>query len=232
MLAKARVISRDAQLEAAAAGEPVPQTIRAPHAGDAVGVSRKLAARLVPRERLEAAAQAEALLAAARAEAEATRQAAVEEARAYVEAEVTRAREAELAKLAGAHLRLAQDAQAFLGAQVDRMVQVAVLLAERIVDREVTQDPTLFRALASQAISETRGARRIRISVHSADMAALGALLGDVGLVADVVADDQLSRGSVVLGTDLGTVDGTVRAQLTHLGAALRAPLLQELQRP
>ncbi len=158
------------------------------------------------------------------------------EAKAAREAEETAraAREAEIARLAAAHVALRAREESRAAREIDRTVAMAVMLAERIVGEALAVDGARIATLATEALRETRGARRMRIEASPADLAMLRHVLAEVGSevaeVVEVVANDELTRGSVVVETELGRVDARLRPQLERLAIALRDVLAEELR--
>jgi flagellar biosynthesis/type III secretory pathway protein FliH len=65
----------------------------------------------------------------------------------------------------------------------------------------------------------------VRIDAHPDDVDALREALSAAARIADVSADAELPRGSLVVHTDLGVVDARLRPQLARLAAALREAL-------
>lgn len=194
-----------------AAGAAAP---KAPHAG-AIDVAR---ARRIAAEVLEARAEAERIVAEARRQAEAVVAGAAEAAAAE-------ARENEVARLAAGFLALRDEEARRAERDVDRVIELAVLLAERLVGEAIRVEPARIAELAAAAIQEARGARRVRIDASPEDIAALGEALGAIGQVADVQPDPTLNRGSLVVHTDLGRIDARLQPQLTRLAEALREAL-------
>jgi flagellar biosynthesis/type III secretory pathway protein FliH len=135
------------------------------------------------------------------------------------------AREAETAKLAAQFLALRAAEEARAERDLDRAIELAVVLAERIVGSAVERDPALLVPLARQALAEARGARKRRIEAHPADAAALAAQLGDLGGDIVIEPNEELSRGSLVVHTDLGKLDARLTPQLQRLAVALREAL-------
>jgi flagellar biosynthesis/type III secretory pathway protein FliH len=135
------------------------------------------------------------------------------------------AREQEVARLTAQFLalRAADDARA--ERDLDRAIELAVVLAERIVGRAIALDPSLVASLAKQALAEARGARRRRVEAHPDDCAALAAHAGDVGLDVVIEPNEELARGSLVVHTDLGKLDARLNPQLRRLASALREAL-------
>jgi flagellar biosynthesis/type III secretory pathway protein FliH len=112
--------------------------------------------------------------------------------------------------------------------QLDRIVQIAQLLAERLLGEALGLDPTRVLALARQALTEARGARRITIVAHPDDARALEALLEEPVLkdaAVRVSADPQRKRGSLRLDTEIGSLDADLAPQLARLATRLREGL-------
>lgn len=168
-------------------------------------------ARRIPREIVDAKAQAAAIIAGAEARA----QAAVEKASAE-------AREREIAKLAAHALAMREADEKRAERDVARTIEVATLLAERLIGEALAVEPARIAELATNALEQTRGAKKIRIDASPADVEPLRAVLGELGQVADVHADDTLARGSLVVHTDLGRIDGRLRPQLERLAEVLK----------
>jgi len=175
----------------------------------------------------------EAREAAARAIADAKRaaDALVEEARAkaasVAQSAAREAAEAERAKLAAQHLALRAREERSAEVQLDRTVELARVLAERLLGESLHVDDATIAKLARQALAEAQGARSVRIEAHPDDVATLQAHLAVLNIpkVASIVADATLHRGSLRLHTDLGTIDADLRPQLERLAAALRDAL-------
>lgn len=171
----------------------------------------------IAREELEARAMAERIVARAREEA---RHAAEEVAR--------EAREAEHAKVAALFVALRDAEQRRLDGHHDRIVQIAVALAERLLGASLDLDPSRVAHLARTVIAEARGARRAVIDAHPLDADVLRRHLTTEGLdVRDVeIRDDAaLARGELRLYTDVGIIDAKLSPRLDRLAAALRDAL-------
>lgn len=185
---------------------------------DVVSAMAASRARRVASEVAFARAEAERILADAKARAaEIAKEAAAMAAR--------EAREKEEARLAASFLVLRAEETQRTARDLDRLVDLAILLAERLVGEVLCVEPTRIAELAASAIQEARGARRVRIDASPEDVSALRETLGAIGQEADVQPDPTLSRGSLVVHTDLGRVDARVEPQLTRLATALREAL-------
>jgi len=143
-------------------------------------------------------------------------------------AAATEAREAEEAKLAGHYLRLKRDEDRRAEIDLDRAISLAVVLAERLLGEALERDPAHVVALARQALTEARGARRVVIDACPLDAEALQRHLVQGGFAphtVEVRTDPALSRGDLRLTTSLGNLDAQLRPQLERLASALRDAL-------
>jgi flagellar biosynthesis/type III secretory pathway protein FliH len=108
---------------------------------------------------------------------------------------------------------------------LDRSVDFATLLAERLLGEELALAPGRIRALARQVLEEAAGARHAIIVAHPRDAGELRAGLGSLGSLLDSVGiedDDKLNRGQIRVETELGVIEADLRGQLERLAAQLR----------
>ncbi|HEV8548616.1 MAG TPA: FliH/SctL family protein, partial [Polyangiaceae bacterium] len=180
-----------------------------------------------PREVLAASAKAEAIV--ARAEAEAARILADAEARAQALASElgARAKTEAASAVAARELVLAAREDAELERRLDQVVDLARLLAERLLGEALALDPTRVVALARQALTEARGARRLVLAAHPDDAPLLERSLTASSLAASVsvTVDPTRRRGSLRLETDVGTLDAELAPALDRLTEKLREAL-------
>ncbi|HYP78273.1 MAG TPA: FliH/SctL family protein [Polyangiaceae bacterium] len=187
--------------------------------------------QIVHRTVLDAAARAQSLITAAEARAaklisDAERVAAELHLRAEAEARADAA-----AKIAARALSLRQhEAQADERA-LDRSVALARLLAERLLGESLRVAPEQVNALARQALTEARGARRITLVAHPEDAKFLEISLHTLGLdqaVAQVRPDSSRARGNLRIETEIGVLDAELAPQLDRLALKLRESLNHE----
>ncbi len=181
--------------------------------------------RRVAREEIEARLAAERIV----GDAEAAAEAIVAEARARASAAIAtatrEAREQADTELAAQWLALRQREQAATGRDPDRVIAVAVALAERLLGASLALDPSRITDLARAVIEEARGARRAVIEAHPLDADELRRGLTGEGLdlqSIEVRSDEALARGELRLHTDLGTIDARLAPRFERLAAALR----------
>lgn len=209
----------------ASGGSPAnPPSATAAHDGDAA--ARLRMAMRVPAAVVDAREEATRIVAEARAKADAIVAQASADAGAMARKAALDARETELARLAAEVIAVRSGAERRAERELDHTIQVAMLLAERLVGEGIAVEPARLAMLADGALKETRGARQLRVEACPDDVAALGAILAPLGDgVAVIEANAELSRGSLVVHTELGRVDARLMPQLSRLADALREVL-------
>jgi flagellar assembly protein FliH/type III secretion protein L len=233
------MIPRARVLRAAEGGDRA-RALLEPRAGDAQR-------RRIARERIEATLGAERILDDARTRAEAILADARWRAEELQASATREAREEARAELAGRWLALRRAEVARFEKDADRLVPIAVALAERLLGAALELEPARVAELARGVLDEARGARRALIEAHPDDAAALRAHLRAAGLevllrdergndngngsgsgnVAEVEirADVALARGDLRLHTDIGVIDARLAPRFERLAEALRDAL-------
>jgi type III secretion system HrpE/YscL family protein len=133
-----------------------------------------------------------------------------------------------LASVAAVALRLQAREEAFDERAIDRVVELARLLAERIIGQALSDSPERVVDLAHRLLHEAGGARRIRLHAHPDDATLLGEALAEFdpdGRVHAIDADPTLNRGDLRLDTDVGIVHAEVGVQIERLAERLRQVL-------
>jgi flagellar biosynthesis/type III secretory pathway protein FliH len=184
--------------------------------------------RRVAREEIEARLTAERIVGDAEAAAEAIVVEARARAASAVAAATREAQERAATELTAQWLALRQREQAAAGRDPERVIAVAVALAERLLGASLALSPSHITDLARTVIDEARGARRAVIEAHPLDADELRrGLTGDgLGLQSiEVRSDEALARGELRLHTDLGTIDARLAPRFERLAAALRDAL-------
>lgn len=183
--------------------------------------------RVAPRELVDAAEHAKAVREAAERDAKTLldqTRAECAQLRLRIEME---ARAAAIAELAARSLTLAAREAALDERALERSIELARVLAERLLGEALALDPGRVVALARGALLEARGARQVQLAAHPDDVPLLEAALADARLsgVTRVVADPTRRRGGIRLDTDAGTLDAELAPQLDRLTARLRETL-------
>jgi flagellar biosynthesis/type III secretory pathway protein FliH len=182
--------------------------------------------RRIAREELEARLVAERIVAEATDQAAALTTEARERGLAAGAEAVREAQQAAETSLIArwAALRDAESRRA--GSDADRLISLAVALAERLVGVALEIDPSRIAALATGVLAEARGARRAVIEAGPADAGELRRHLSSAGLESfEVKVDEGLARGALRLHTDVGIIDAQLAPRLERLAAALRDAL-------
>jgi flagellar assembly protein FliH len=96
------------------------------------------------------------------------------------------------------------------------LIHLALAMAERIIRREIRQDPTIFLAMARAAIERLGGRAAAVVHLHPLDYDAVVEIMPDRGGL-DVVSDGAIDRGGCLIRSTLGTIDAGVDAQLREL---------------
>jgi flagellar biosynthesis/type III secretory pathway protein FliH len=177
---------------------------------------------------VDASAEAAQILAEARAEARrvvaaAERQIADLKLRAEAEARAEAA-----SKLAAHALALASHEAKSQERGLEQSVALARILAERLLGASLAAAPEQVVALARQALTEARGARRLQITAHPEDARLLNQSLPALGIVAEAVSiapDASRQRGSLRIETEIGVLDADLAPQLDRLAQRLKETL-------
>ncbi|MBK7578809.1 MAG: hypothetical protein IPI67_01270 [Myxococcales bacterium] len=184
--------------------------------------------RRVPKQLVDADARARELIGSAEERARTLLESAARaagDARLAAEAE---GRADGIAAVAATAVALARHEAAADERALDRSVELARLLAERLLGEELRLDPARVTAIAKRALAEARGARRVRIVAHPDDVRWLESeresLTGTLEVL-ELTADATRASGSLRLETEIGVLDGALAPQLDRLAETLRESL-------
>lgn len=161
---------------------------------------------------------AEASATARLAEFEANRVRMSNEMREQVREELALDQTQKLLELATLRARILERAE-------NDIIQIARLLAERIIAEELALDPGKIVPMAHQALREVGGATQV--TMHAAPGAAevlrheLSRVESSSVVRIEIVSDASLGPGDLHMETDVGSIDARVGTQLTHLAAAV-----------
>ncbi len=179
----------------------------------------------IAREEVEAHFNAERIEREARARAEAILAEAWSKGAAAGQRAASEAREEAHARAIAQWIAVRRVEDARLAADADRVVTLAVVLAERLIGASLEVEPTRVASIAQSVLAEARGARRATLEAHPLDAEVLRQHLATLGLQAgavDVRDDPALARGALRLHTDVGILDAQLAPRLERLAVALR----------
>lgn len=230
-LGRARILHGDAAATATSAlrdGSPLATDTAV---DTAATTPRVRFAQRLPAQEFEAHERARAIVARAEERAaaivhEAERAAA--QARLHAEAQ---GRADAAAALAAQAIALRAHESSSADRQLDQLLALARVLAERILGDELRLAPDRIADLARQALTEARGARQISIEAHPDDVPALESALGTLAPHAEtvrVVPVATRARSSLKIVTDVGVLDADLSPQLERLTQKLRETLKHE----
>jgi flagellar biosynthesis/type III secretory pathway protein FliH len=215
----------------------VGRVLKADALSGAVAVSLEIEEKTLPRgqvvrrEVLDAAERAQRLLSTAQERAThivADAERAAAELRLLAEAE---GRADAAAKIAARALALRHHEALREERELDRSVDLARLLAERLLGESLRIAPEQVISLARQALGEARGARRISVVAHPEDARILEHSLPALGLdpnTAQIRADATRARGNLRIETEIGVLDAELAPQLERLSLKLRESLTHD----
>ncbi len=103
------------------------------------------------------------------------------------------------------------------------LVQLAVAIARRILQREVSVDPELTAALAHIALERIGSATPATVRLHPDDFAIVsGGHPGAwIGRQVEVRPDPSIARGGCLLESEFGSIDASVDAQVNEIARAV-----------
>jgi flagellar assembly protein FliH len=108
----------------------------------------------------------------------------------------------------------------------DDIVELARVLAERVIGEELELRPERILLLAKQCIREGRGSSRLSLYAHPDDAAYLrqqiDQLNPDEAVELQIQSDPDLMQGDLRVETDVGTIDARIGTQLANLAAKIR----------
>jgi flagellar assembly protein FliH len=106
----------------------------------------------------------------------------------------------------------------------DTLVRCAVQLAQQVARSELSHRPELVARVASDAVHAVMlSARHISVRAHPADLPLIesGAEEALAARGARLVADDTVTRGGVLVESDVGTVDARIEVRWAQAAALL-----------
>lgn len=123
---------------------------------------------------------------------------------------------ATITDLAGTQRGLRREAEA-------DVVRMALAIARRILNRELSVDPEAILGLVRSALDRLEAREIHRVRVAPADKAAVETELARRSLprAIEVYADPSLERGAAVFETSRGTLDSSINTQLDEIDRGL-----------
>ena len=111
----------------------------------------------------------------------------------------------------------AQRARYFRGLETE-VVQLALAVARKILQRETALDPTMLAALVRIALDHMSAGPAVRVRLAPAEAAAWQQnAFADARYTCEVIADPALDAGACLVETDLGSADFSFETQLKEV---------------
>jgi flagellar assembly protein FliH len=180
----------------------------------------------VKAQQIIAEARAEAEVIKQRAQAEG-RQAAIKAAEAAIQTKLDEQFRQLLPALEAAAQQVVQAKDAWQRQWEKNLVALATQIAERVIRRELAQQPDIPLALVREALELATGSKKVTVHLNPQDRAVLGdrvqhlaARMAKLGPV-QVVSDDTVTRGGCRVHTDFGMVDQQIETQLNRIASEL-----------
>jgi flagellar assembly protein FliH len=125
---------------------------------------------------------------------------------------------------------VAADNEQLIRSLETQVVELALAVADKVIAREARVDREIVLNVARAALSEVHDATDLRIHAHPDDVALLEArwqemLPRSMAEHSELVADDLVDRGGVVVETRIGFADSQLKTRLNQIVTAFQAVL-------
>ncbi|MGE3909713.1 MAG: FliH/SctL family protein [Chloroflexota bacterium] len=122
------------------------------------------------------------------------------------------------------------DTEGFVRGLEHDIVELVLGIAEKVVGREASLDPSIVVNVVRSALNEIHDATEVRIRAHPDDVAILEPrwqemLPRRVAERSELLGDDAVERGGVVVETQIGYVDSQVKTRLQQVVNTFQAVL-------
>jgi flagellar assembly protein FliH len=102
------------------------------------------------------------------------------------------------------------------------VVQLALLIAKRVLHRELNVDESAIAALARVAFEKLARAESYRVAVHPRFANAVAAAVPPgIAVKVHIAADPALEPGTLIIDSPEGSVDASIDTQLEEIGRGL-----------
>lgn len=104
-----------------------------------------------------------------------------------------------------------------------RVMNLAVAIAQRILRHELPRTPEVTNTLIQESLELAAGSAQLRLHLHPQDHATLSERVPEfattVGKLAlsDIIADPSVGPGGCIVKTEFGQIDQTIEAQLKRI---------------
>jgi flagellar biosynthesis/type III secretory pathway protein FliH len=125
---------------------------------------------------------------------------------------------------------VAADTEAYVRGLEDDVVELALAIAEKVIARETRIDPDLIVNVVRAALSEVHDATELRIRVNPDDLPLVEPrwqemLPRSVAEHSELVSDDLVDRGGVIVETRIGYADSQLKTRINQVVTTFQAVL-------
>jgi len=125
---------------------------------------------------------------------------------------------------------VASDTEELVRGLETQVVELALAIAEKVIAREARLDPEIVLSVVRSALSEVHDVTDLRIRVHPDDVPLLETrwqemLPRSTAERSELVADDLVERGGVLVETRIGYVDSQLKTRLNQVVSTFQAVL-------
>ena len=125
---------------------------------------------------------------------------------------------------------VASDTEALVRGLETQVVELALAIAEKVIAREARIDPEIILNVVRSALSEVNDVSELRIRVNPDDLPLLDnrwqeMLPRSVAERSELVADDLVDRGGVLVESRIGYVDSQLKTRLNQVVTTFQAVL-------
>jgi flagellar assembly protein FliH len=111
----------------------------------------------------------------------------------------------------------------WLGAWEKNAVQLAVAIAEKVIRRELAQQPNITVALVREALELATGSQAVKVYLSPQDHAALGSQIQSLAnqiaqlAPAEILPSEAVAPGGCLVQTEYGEIDQRIESQLARI---------------
>ena len=125
---------------------------------------------------------------------------------------------------------IASDTEGLVRGVEAQVVELALAIAEKVIAREARIDPSIVLNVVRSALSEIHDTTELRIRVNPDDVPLLETrwqemLPRSVAARSELIADDLVERGGVVVETGIGYSDSQLKTRLNQVVTSFQAVL-------
>lgn len=187
---------------------------------------RPLGGGVIPRQRLEAQAEAESLIARAQERARQIEEQAKGEFRKARDEGLRQGRREAEQEMADRLAKAARLADIAAERHLPGLIELASQMASQLVRSELELRPQAISHICREVIRENRPGRKLKLLLHPGDLERLreegSPLIEDGDVHIDLEAAPDLQPGGCVVRSELGQVDARLNVQLKELCRAVR----------